>query len=186
LITAIRHAETVWNRERVFMGALDIAPTAESLARAARLRLDADHVLTSPLGRAARTAAAIFPGAPVTVDERLRERGMGVWEGRRKDEVRREYPADFPGGHLDVTVTPPGGEDFDALLARVAAVLDEVAGPARTSRVVLVSHNGWIRAAQYLAGEAELADFHVHPVPQLMPTRLRVPMSERMSGTGVG
>ena len=35
-LTAVRHAETVWNRERVFMGALDVAPTADGFARAAR------------------------------------------------------------------------------------------------------------------------------------------------------
>lgn len=54
-----------------------------------------------------------------------------------------------PGGHLDVTVTPPGGEELDALIARVGGFLTEL--PA-AGRAVVVSHNGWIRTAQYLAG----------------------------------
>lgn len=171
-LTAVRHAETVWNRERVFMGGLDVAPAADGLARAAALAVPADRVFTSPLSRAARTAAALFPGVSVTADDRLRERGMGSWEGRAKDEVRREHPEAFPGGHLDVTLTPPGGESLDDLVARVAAFLDDVAPLTCTARVVLVSHNGWIRAAQYLAGETSLPDFHTHPVPHLTPTGL--------------
>lgn len=77
-----------------------------------------------------------------------------------------------PGGHLDVIVTPPGGEPLAALVARVGEFLAEVAA---TDRVVVVSHNGWIRAAQYLPGHTTLADFHAHPVPQLVPTPLAVP-----------
>lgn len=173
-LTAVRHAATVWNRERIFMGAMDVAPSPEGRARITP-GLPADRVYASPLRRAALTAGALFPGVPVCLDDRLRERGMGEWEGRPKDEVRRERPADFPGGHLDVTVTPPGGEDLEALLARVAEFLSEVAGRAGTERVVVVSHNGWIRTAQYLAGETTLADFHAHPVPQLVPTPLTLP-----------
>ena len=177
-LTAVRHAETVWNRERIFMGALDVAPDPAALARVVP-GPPADLVYASPLSRTALTAAALFPSVAVTLDDRLRERGMGEWEGRPKDEVRSERPADFPGGHLDVTVTPPGGEELDALIARVAAFLDEVAALAVTRRVVLVSHNGWIRTAQYLAGEATLADFHAHPVPQLVPTPLAFPTWSR-------
>ena len=90
--------------------------------------------------------------------------------------MRRERPADFPDGHLDVTVTPPGGEELDALVARVGGFLAEV---PPDEHVVVVSHNGWIRAAQYLAGEATLADFHAHPVPPLVPQRVPPPRAVR-------
>lgn len=91
-LVAVRHAETVWNRERIFMGGLDVAPDPAALARIGP-GLPADRVYASPLRRAALTAAALFPGAEVILDDRLRERGMGEWEGRAKDEVRRERPA---------------------------------------------------------------------------------------------
>ncbi len=170
-LVAIRHAETRWNRERIFMGGLDVAPDPWALARI-EPGPPADRVYASPLSRAALTAAALFSGVEVVLDDRLRERDMGEWEGRPKDEVRRERPADFPGGHLDVTVTPPGGEELDALVARVGGFLADV---PLAGRVVVVSHNGWIRTAQYLAGDATLAEFHAHPVPQLVPTSLAVP-----------
>ncbi|MBN9098560.1 MAG: histidine phosphatase family protein [Pseudonocardia sp.] len=169
-LVAVRHAETAWNRYRIFMGGLDVEPDPAALARIVP-GPTADRVYASPLRRAALTAAALFPGADVIIDDRLRERAMGEWEGRPKDDVRRERPADFPGGHLDVTVTPPGGEELDALVARVGGFLAEV---PPDEHVVVVSHNGWIRTAQYLAGEATLADFHAHPVPQLVPTPLAV------------
>ncbi len=100
------------------------------------------------LARAAALAVALFPQLTAIADHRLREA--------------------FPGGHLDVTLTPPGGEPFDDLHARVAAFLDDVAPPAAAASIVLVTHNGWIRTAQYLAGEATTADFHARPAPHLV------------------
>ena len=66
-----------------------------------------------------------------------------------------------------------------ALFPGVVVTLDDVAALAATGRAVVVSHNGWIRTAQYPAGEAGLADFHVHPVPQLVPTPLALPVHAR-------
>ncbi|NMH97929.1 histidine phosphatase family protein [Pseudonocardia acidicola] len=174
----IRHAETESNRKNVFMGGLDVPATAAGLRQAAALggslRGQFDHVFSSPLARAAATAAALFPGVRITHDDRLRERGLGVWEGLPKADVRREQPWAFPNAHLDVCYTPPGGEELDSLLARVGSFLADIAPLARTSRVLVVSHNGWIRTAQYLSAEASLDDFHAFPVAQLVPTPMRI------------
>lgn len=168
-VVAIRHAETVWNRERVFMGTLDVPAAPAALAGAPPAGMAADVVVTSPLTRAAATASALFPGREILRDPRLRERHLGEWEGRPKADVRAEHPEWFPGGHLDVRVTPPGGEPLDALLARVREVLDGLPG---VGEVVLVTHNGWIRAAQHLLGAADLDAFHADPAPHLEPRRL--------------
>jgi broad specificity phosphatase PhoE len=176
---SVRHAETEWNRRKVFMGCLDVPATPAGLSAAAalgaRLCGQVDHVFSSPLSRAASTAAAMFPGFPITLDTRLRERGMGAWEGHSKDAIRRVNPWAFPRSYLDPTVTPRGGEALASLIARVRGFLDDIAPLCRHGRVVLVSHNGWIRAAQYLGQLTTLDEFHVHPVRQLVVTRLRVP-----------
>jgi glucosyl-3-phosphoglycerate phosphatase len=175
---SVRHAETGWNRRRVFMGGLDVPPAPDALARAAELGTTlvgaADHVFSSPLRRAVCTAAALFPGVAVTTDDRLRERGMGEWEGRAKADVQREHPEAYPHSYLDVTVTPPGGEELASLLGRVRSFLADVAPLAGGARVFVVSHNGWIRAAQHLGGHATLAAFHMDPVPPLVPTPLPI------------
>ena len=180
-IRAVRHAPTDWNREQVFMGTLDPPARAEGLAAAAalgaELREGVDVVLASPLRRAAQTAAAMFPGREIRLDERLRERGMGEWEGRSKAQVRRERPDAHPGGYLDVRVTPPGGEPPSELLERVRSFLAEIAPRARRERVLLVGHNGWILAARLLGGTLGPDAFHRDPTPPLRPLALPAPLA---------
>lgn len=151
----VRHAPAAGNIEGTFMGQLDGEPTAEGLARAAALAgtIAADVVLSSPLRRAALTAAAIFPDRAITHDPRLRERHFGRWQGRVKAQVAAEQPEAFTAaGTLDLTVTPPGGEPFEVLQARVGAVLAELAARPDGVTVALVAHNGVLRTARVLLG----------------------------------
>ena len=119
------------------MGQLDAEPDADGLAQAAQLAgtIEADVVLCSPLRRASRTAAAVFPEMAVTLDARLMERHLGAWQGRPKAEVRAQQPEVFTeNGTLDLFVTPPGGEPLRRRLhARVLEVLREIAGTCRPS-----------------------------------------------------
>lgn len=151
----IRHAPAAGNIGGTFMGQLDGEPDPGGLARAAALAgtVDADVVLTSPLRRAALTAAALFPGHARVEDPRLMERHLGAWQGRVKTEVAAEQPEAFTAtGTLDLRVTPPGGESFGALQARVGAVLAEIAAHPDGTTVALVAHNGVLRTARVLLG----------------------------------
>ena len=151
----IRHAPARENLEGTFMGRLDGEPDPAGLELAATLAgtIDAGVVLCSPLRRAALTAAAIFPHRAIAHDERLAERHLGNWQGRAKAEVRAECPAAFTdAGTLDLRVTPPGGEAFDALAARVHAVLREIAARPAEDRVAVVAHNAVLRTARILLG----------------------------------
>ena len=142
------------------MGQLDAEPDADGLAQAAQLAgtIEADMVLCSPLVRASRTAAAVFPEMAVTLDARLMERHLGAWQGRPKAEVRAQQPEVFTeNGTLDLFVTPPGGEPLDAMQARVRAVLREIAGLPAECRVALVAHNGVLRIARVLLGHVTVA-----------------------------
>jgi broad specificity phosphatase PhoE len=176
----IRHAPAAGNIGGTFMGQLDGEPDAEGLARAALLAgtVEADVVLCSPLRRAALTAAAIFPGRAVTLDPRLMERHLGAWQGRVKTEVAAEQPGAFTDtGTLDLRVTPPQGEPFAALRARVGAVLAEVAARPDEETVALVAHNGVLRTARVLLGllDVEAASRTAERFAE--PERLRIDAS---------
>jgi len=151
----IRHAPAAENIDGTFMGRLDAEPESAGLAAAAALAgtICADLVMCSPLRRAVLTAAALFPDQPITCDERLVERDLGSWQGRAKAHVRASEPAAFTErGTLDLRLTPPGGESWAALQARVRAVLDELAALPEDCRVALVAHNGVLRTARVLLG----------------------------------
>ena len=156
----IRHAPARENLEGTFMGRLDGDPDPVGLQRAAALAgtIDARVVLSSPLRRAALTAAAIFPGHAIEHDERLAERHLGDWQGRAKAAVRAETPGAFTeAGTLDLRVTPPGGESFEDLRARVHAVLSDLAARPAQEPIAVVAHNAVLRTARILLGLTDVA-----------------------------
>jgi len=155
-LIVVRHGITDWNREGRFQGHLD-PPLGEDGRREAELvarRMAADpdlrprRVISSNLGRALETAAAIAQRAGVAVmpDPRLIEIGQGAWEGRTHAELAvsdaRRYAAwrSATGGRR-----PPGGESIGSAVARVASLLSELEEGAGDWPVCLVSHGGTLR-----------------------------------------
>ncbi|GGL65860.1 histidine phosphatase family protein [Wenxinia marina] len=129
----VRHGETEWNRIGRWQGPLDSAltPRGEAQARAMG-RLLAEMGVTpathrfdvSPQGRARRTAELILNGAgEARVDDRLREIGVGAWAGRNREEIRVEAGLGPDAHFLALYEAAPGGEPFEALLARVTEYL---------------------------------------------------------------
>ncbi len=148
----MRHGRTAWNSSGRFQGQSDIPLSIEgrgqAAATAAALASDPlDAILSSDLWRALETAQAI--AAPhrleVVPDARLREFKFGEWEGLTWDEIIARYPVAAGMTLSSVRAyAPPGGERFEAVRARVAEVLDEIAG--REGRIVLVTHAGALHA----------------------------------------
>lgn len=141
----LRHGETVWNAENRMQGGLNSPLTEKGQTQAARqgellrgLDLDGFAAFSSPQGRAFETAAiAVAPRMPfIRTDDRLREIGVGEWQGKVRDELRVHVPViDGPDGPLALYEHAPRGEGFAALEVRCRAFLQELTGPA-----VLVTH----------------------------------------------
>jgi probable phosphoglycerate mutase len=161
----VRHGVTTWNREGRFQGHRDppLDPAGELEARLLAERLvaqepDSIRIVTSPLQRAASTAAVLADAlqragrAPdVTSDVRLVEIGQGEWEGRTHAELVISDPIRYAAWRSDRGATqPPGAESIEAAMRRVAAALDELMDdePGRDAQpVCLVSHGGILRLA---------------------------------------
>ena len=101
-ILLIRHGETDWNRARRMQGHIDIPLNNEGLRQAKVLgaalaseKLDA--VYTSDLQRAKLTAQAVADvhQMPLIIDEQLRDRCYGVFEGLMYNEVAQQFPREF-------------------------------------------------------------------------------------------
>ncbi len=151
----IRHGESranVLQREEggFFCGQWDCDLTGNGRSQAASLKnsafvTDADAVYSSPLKRAADTAAA-FAERDIIFDERLKERSMGVFEGRRRRELEqieeyRKYFEDerYTGFRSSFTVPAPGGETYSDVVKRVASFLAELK-TGNHKKAVIVSH----------------------------------------------
>lgn len=130
---------------------------ASSLGRLLRSEQVAG-IVCSELARAVQTAeiAAGVLGLPVRVREGLQEFAVGDFLGRPWDPVVFDpIIASWLGGDLSPGV--PGGETGEQIVARVLAVLDEVADLFRGETVLVVSHGGVILALMGLLapGSAE-------------------------------
>lgn len=130
-------------------------------------------VLSSPLRRAREFAEAVSGrlGIPCEVDARLREIGMGAWEGMTPAAVRAADPQGYAAYYRDpVGGRPPGAESLSALQSRVVEALDDL--PAGEPLLV-VAHAVVIRAAIAHAVQGSAAAMMRIPVPYAGLTRLR-------------
>jgi broad specificity phosphatase PhoE len=145
-----RHGRTEWNATGRFQGQLDPPLDEEGRKQA---RLAAPHLLaaglprqetvvvSSDLSRAAETATTLTDllGVPLRLDARLREHGMGSWEGLNRDEVAERYPEQFADWMAGRPVRGRGGEDPADVAERALAALVDLP-PARVA--VVVTHGG--------------------------------------------
>jgi ribonuclease H / adenosylcobalamin/alpha-ribazole phosphatase len=144
----LRHGQTPLSVERRFAGRVDIPLTETGLrqAKAAAAWLAArdsiDVIVTSPLRRARQTAAevAAATGAPVRVDDGIRENDFGEWEGLSFAEASERWPEAMAAWLADPAVPPPGGESFADAGRRVGAALDAMLASDAGRRCVIVSH----------------------------------------------
>ena len=141
-----RHGRTAWNEAGRFQGQQDppLVPAGRSEAALAARHLVAEGlsaegvvVATSALVRAVDTATVLADllGVRPVVDPRLREAGLGTWEGLTRDEVADRYPAQFADWRAGRAVRGRGGEDAAAVAARARAALADLP-PADTAVVV--------------------------------------------------
>lgn len=143
-IALVRHGATDWNYDARAQGHVDIPLNVEGRrqaeAVAARLATERwDAIYSSDLSRAYATAQAIASrtGLSVQVDERLRERCMGLAEGTTLLERKLRWPG-------DAWKSPPGFETDAELAQRGLAVLTEIAERHAGQRVLVVTHGGLI------------------------------------------
>ena len=92
-VTFVRHGETDWNSQGKQQGKADIPLNEKGLQQAQKTaellsNMEFDHVYCSPLMRARQTAQVICEGrkVPITYDERISERDMGEFQGKRWEE----------------------------------------------------------------------------------------------------
>lgn len=150
-ILLTRHGETEWNALGKLQGHTDIvlneAGRAQARALAARVRpLGLGAVVTSDLARARETgeivATTLGLAAP-EIDHALRERRFGVFEGLTRDECASQHP-DAWRAWVAQTGSPPGGEERELAVERIAGALARIAAVAGAP-VLVVSHGGVMR-----------------------------------------
>lgn len=139
----VRHGLTEFNRLKKLQGSSDIPLNEEGeyqAERAAEKLKDEqfDAIVSSPLGRAHRTAEIInkYHDLPIETMDELKEQHFGELEGHHIDDIMEKYP----NGEL------PGAETFEALAERVGVALDRILEQHQGQYVLLTAHSRTIKS----------------------------------------
>ena len=113
-----------------------------------------DVVVSSPYRRAADTAlrATEGLGLEVTLDERLRERDLGLFDGLTGQGIRAQY-ADEAERRTKVGkfyYQPPSGESWADVVLRVRSLLADLRHGFDDARVWLFTHQAVIMSYRYV------------------------------------
>jgi broad specificity phosphatase PhoE/ribonuclease HI len=183
----VRHGQTELSVQRRYSGRGEVALTAlgERQAKAVAGRVagivagtdgDTDTgtdaastpIVSSPLGRARQTAAAVADatGGVVEVHEGLVETDFGAWERLTFAQAAQRDPDLHTRWLADPALPAPDGESFDAVHRRVRRVRDELIARVGGRTVIVVSHVTPIKSLLRMgldAGPSLLFRLHLDP-----------------------
>lgn len=174
-ITVLRHAESRGNvadveahgrgADRIELGGrdADVQLSDRGKAQAGSLaRRIADlpagerptHLVASPFRRTADTARPVAAalGLDLVLDERLRERDMGVFSGMTARGMQAADPAESERLQLlgKFYYRPPGGDSMVDVVLRVRSVLADLRHGFDDARVCVVTHEAVVMAFRYV------------------------------------
>ena len=178
----IRHAQTIWNREKKIQGHNDSPLTADGERQASNwgqilLRYSWDRMLASDADRALATVEKInaFLKIPIEIDSRLREQDWGHWVGKTVAQIQTES-AELLDEQTSAgwDFCPPGGEDRKSVLARSRGALEDAFNRWPGENILVVTHEGVIKCLlYYLSGRKFLPSeppflksYHLHVLAQ--------------------
>jgi len=156
----LQHGETTWDRSKIVQGSIPYVRLtlqgvrmAEDTAKGMKTEnIRYDRIYASNLLRAYRTAEIVAEaqGTKPIVDTRLREMGMGKYEGVRyaKDEHPDDNLKNFFEGIGPYVPSGAGAESMDEVEARLKSFLDEVVRPldGKVDKILCVTHPQVLKA----------------------------------------
>jgi probable phosphoglycerate mutase len=116
-------------------------------------------VLASPYVRAVETAQLLMaaarlelPARHFVIDERLRERELGMLNRLTKHGIEQRYPeqAELRARLGKFYYRPPSGESWCDVILRLRSLLDQVSLRWRDARILVVAHQAVVLCFRYL------------------------------------
>jgi broad specificity phosphatase PhoE len=144
----IRTGETDWNRHGRWQGWVAVPLNEHGKQQAAALakfirNMGVSAIYSSDLKRALDTAEPIARelGFTPIIDERLRERSVGLFQGLTMDEIHAWYPKDYARLQADrENYVIPGGESRFDVRERMVEAFHEIMSHEKGETVAVVSH----------------------------------------------
>ena len=147
----VRHGESEFNRDGIIQGftECDLSDLGREQAARLRTRLDLERfdVVYSSTARRASQTADIAAGHRFDIieDPDLREINLGVWEGRKATDLKREVPRE-----TDLWFSTPsqlridGAEPLAEFRTRVTGAIDRIRARHTSDNIIIFTHGGAI------------------------------------------
>ena len=141
----VRHGQTDWNLARKMQGGQterELNKTGIKQAEETKRKLeniDYELVICSPMNRAKQTAEIIMKNknVPLIIDERLRERKLGVLEGETITEECEKQIWDYK---LDYKIN--GGESLSEFEQRILNFINNIKKKYNNKTILIIAHGG--------------------------------------------
>lgn len=162
----LRHGETNENITGMLQGDMDTVLNEKGIEQALSVRNkvlenNIDLVISSPRKRAIKTAELVAPNIPLIIDDRLRSRSHGEFEGKSRDEINiRDY------WNIKKNIQYLKAESVKDLFDRVESLLKEIKEKYNGKNVLLVTHSGIVRILYYyfngIPEDGDLLEYESH------------------------
>lgn len=142
----MRHGTPVLTGRMLGRTDCEVTPEGIAACRSQAAELAVARIIASDLQRASRCGDAVAAdlGRPLAMDPRWRELDFGTWDGLESSAIDADALGRF-WSDPDAN-PPPDGERWSALVARIAAAIDNL--PVEPTLVV--THGGAMRAALHV------------------------------------
>lgn len=139
-ILLLRHLPTYYNKEGYITGQCDI--DINENVKSEQIVVFSGCIYSSPLKRCRQTVKKITGNRPdeIIYDGRLAERNMGIFEGRKRNDIIREYPDYFVNRKFNVFMEPPQGEAFAEFYNRINSFYTDIICSCN-EEILICSHN---------------------------------------------
>lgn len=144
MIYLVRHGQTEWNALHKVQGSTDNVLNEEGIKQARQVaekmkNITIDLIISSPMKRAIQTAEIIRRNRdiPIQIDNRLREREFGTFEG--KDVRKFDFTHAFD---WDKDLSFGGSETTKQFYKRVYEALENIKEKAKDKNILISGHSG--------------------------------------------
>lgn len=166
-----RHGETKWNKEHRLQGQLD-SPLTEQGQKQAQwlherlLNEPIDLIISSPLGRALKTAEMIkgHRKIPIVTDPDFMEIKLGDWEGQRTRDLEVKYPVQYNNlWNNPHRFENPTGESLKTVINRAGKALETHLKKHAGKNILIVTHGITLKSLYAYIEKKALKDFWSGP-----------------------
>jgi broad specificity phosphatase PhoE len=150
-----RHGETDWNKKKMYQGASSNSSLSEEGKKQSELlgkhlaTKGVDIIFSGPASRCTQTAEAVSRASDISVViiDDLKERSMGILEGKTHSWYRENYPESYET--FERTKEAPGiegVESFKDVIKRSLNVIGNITKENEGKNIAIMSHRGLLKA----------------------------------------